>query len=159
MLNWIVRNRTEYCIKMDLVLNNLQRLICNKTKPTNQPIERLLPSLLLYIVSWWKLRPSSVFSCQTLEPSKNSELNPLFDPRWIDCSNSVNHNKVLVLSFSKYSSLFTCCWDWTCNFQMSSIGHFYMTLIKTIGWDPVEQWLSSKTVTSKWAGNSPWCFD
>ena len=25
------------CIKMDLALNNLQRLICRKTQPTNQP--------------------------------------------------------------------------------------------------------------------------
>ena len=25
------------CIKMDLTLNNLQRLICHKTLPTNQP--------------------------------------------------------------------------------------------------------------------------
>ena len=24
------------CIKMDLTLNNLQRLICHKTQPTNQ---------------------------------------------------------------------------------------------------------------------------
>ena len=26
------------CIKMDLALNNLQRLICHKTQPTNQSI-------------------------------------------------------------------------------------------------------------------------
>ena len=32
MLNWIVRNRT-ICIKMDLTLNNLQCLMCHKTKP------------------------------------------------------------------------------------------------------------------------------
>ena len=35
MLNQIVWNRTV-CIKMDLVLNNLQWLICHKTQPTNQ---------------------------------------------------------------------------------------------------------------------------
>ena len=29
-------NKTIY-IKMDLVLNNPQRLICHKTQPTNQP--------------------------------------------------------------------------------------------------------------------------
>ena len=38
MLNWIVRNRTDYLYKNDLVLNNLQRLICHKTQPTNQPL-------------------------------------------------------------------------------------------------------------------------
>ena len=35
MLNWIVWNRT-ICIKMDLALNNLQRLICHKIK-SNKP--------------------------------------------------------------------------------------------------------------------------
>ena len=32
MLNWIVLNRTDYLHKMDLALNNLQRLICHKTQ-------------------------------------------------------------------------------------------------------------------------------
>ena len=36
MLNWIVWNRTDYSIKMDLAFNNLQRLIYHKTQPTNQ---------------------------------------------------------------------------------------------------------------------------
>ena len=35
MLNWIVWNRT-ICIKMDVALNNLQRLICYKIQPTKQ---------------------------------------------------------------------------------------------------------------------------
>ena len=39
MLNWIVWNRTIF-IKMDLVLNNLQSLICHKTQTTNQPRAR-----------------------------------------------------------------------------------------------------------------------
>ena len=34
MLNWTVFNRTDYLHKMDLALNNLQRLICHKTKQT-----------------------------------------------------------------------------------------------------------------------------
>ena len=37
MLNWIVLNRTDYLHKMDLALNNLQRLICHKTQQNNQP--------------------------------------------------------------------------------------------------------------------------
>ena len=37
MLNWIVWNRTIF-IKMDLALNNLQRLICHKTQITNQSL-------------------------------------------------------------------------------------------------------------------------
>ena len=38
MLNWIIWNRTVYCLKMDSALNNLQRLICHKTqtKKTNK---------------------------------------------------------------------------------------------------------------------------
>ena len=36
MLNWIVWNRTDYLYKIDLALNNLQRLICHKTQTTNQ---------------------------------------------------------------------------------------------------------------------------
>ena len=34
MLNWIVLIRTGYLNKMDLALNNQQRLICHKTQPT-----------------------------------------------------------------------------------------------------------------------------
>ena len=34
MLNWIDWNKTIY-IKIDLALNNLQRLVCHKTQPTN----------------------------------------------------------------------------------------------------------------------------
>ena len=41
MLNWDVWNRT-ICIKMDLPLNNLQRLICHKpNRPTNQASNKL----------------------------------------------------------------------------------------------------------------------
>ena len=36
----------------------------------------------------------------------------------IQCYNSVNHSQVQVLSYSKYSLLSTCSWDWTCNLQM-----------------------------------------
>ena len=39
MINWIVWNRTIY-IKMDLALNDLQRLICHKPKqPTNHLVK------------------------------------------------------------------------------------------------------------------------
>ena len=34
MLNWIVLKEQIIYIKMDLVLNNLQRLICHKTQQT-----------------------------------------------------------------------------------------------------------------------------
>ena len=41
MLNWNFWNRTDFCIKMDLALNNLQKLICRKN-PINQPTNHLL---------------------------------------------------------------------------------------------------------------------
>ena len=31
--------KSDYLHKMDLAINNLQRLICHKTQPTNQPME------------------------------------------------------------------------------------------------------------------------
>ena len=34
-LNWTVWNRTDYLYKIGLALNNLQKLICHKTQPTN----------------------------------------------------------------------------------------------------------------------------
>ena len=35
MKNWIVWNRTDYLHKIDLALNNIERLICHKTQTTN----------------------------------------------------------------------------------------------------------------------------
>ena len=40
MLNWIVWNRLFICIKMDLALNNLQRLICHKTQTNKQTLNK-----------------------------------------------------------------------------------------------------------------------
>ena len=42
MLNWIDRNRTDYIIKMDLALNNPQKLICHKIQLTNDPANKHL---------------------------------------------------------------------------------------------------------------------
>ena len=36
----------------------------------------------------------------------------------LDCSNSVNHERVQVLSYCKKSLLFNCSWDWTNNLPM-----------------------------------------
>ena len=37
------------CIKMDLALNNLQRLICHKIQPTNQPTNQVSRTLLIVL--------------------------------------------------------------------------------------------------------------
>ena len=42
MLNWFVCNRTDYLYKMDLALNNLQRLMGHKTPKTNQPNDQIV---------------------------------------------------------------------------------------------------------------------
>ena len=39
MLNWIALNRTNYLHKMDLALNNLERLICHKTQQTKPNVQ------------------------------------------------------------------------------------------------------------------------
>ena len=54
MLNWIVRNRTDFYIKMELALNNLQRLVCHKPQPTNHPFTYLLSILkcLIPLCTW-----------------------------------------------------------------------------------------------------------
>ena len=53
ILNWIVWNRT-ICIKMNLALNNLQRLICHKTQTKNQPTNREKSLAPLYILTFFK---------------------------------------------------------------------------------------------------------
>ena len=49
--------------------------------------------------------PSSGVSCRTPEPTENLELNFLFDPERVDCSNSNNHDRVQVLSHNKILSI------------------------------------------------------
>ena len=51
MLNWIVLKRTDYLHKMDLALNNLQRLICHKIQQTklNQMHFSVIAKILLFI--------------------------------------------------------------------------------------------------------------
>ena len=49
MLNWIVWNGTVHLYKMDIALNNLQMLICQKNKKkqkNNQPIREKLKSFV-----------------------------------------------------------------------------------------------------------------
>ena len=37
------------CVKMDLALNDLQRLICHKTQPTNQQFDGEVPGMLVFL--------------------------------------------------------------------------------------------------------------
>ena len=58
MLNWIVLNRTDYLHEMDLVLNNLQSLICDKTQQTNQTerkgfdAKKSLNAVSIFLLEW-----------------------------------------------------------------------------------------------------------
>ena len=55
MLNWIALNRTDY-IKMDLALNNLQRLICYKTQQTKQNKTKLTDNLEIRLLRWIRIK-------------------------------------------------------------------------------------------------------
>ena len=87
-------------IKIDLVLNNQQRLICHKTKPNQNHLEETL-SIILIIQGFRSLvfRPSSGVSCRTRELTRNFEPRPLFNPQCVGtCSDSIKHNQVQMLS-------------------------------------------------------------
>ena len=56
MLNWTVQIELIICIKMDLTLNNLQRLICYKPKqPTHQPNLHADVSLILVVTDYMEM--------------------------------------------------------------------------------------------------------
>ena len=61
------------CIKTDLALNNLQRLICHKNQPTNQPISFLAKSWYLSLFS-----PSSKFTQWSAITAKSAIWQVLF---------------------------------------------------------------------------------
>ena len=65
----------------------------------------LTSSLLLYSQRFGRyvLRPSSGFSYQTRKSIQNLELNPFIWTTGVDRSNSVNHDRIQVLSYCKYS--------------------------------------------------------
>ena len=82
MLNWIVWNRT-ICIKMDLALNNLQRLICHKTQPTNQVLQCITRhQLLVYIVLIIQFNISHLFTLNL--NGSNSSICPV--DRTLQCA-------------------------------------------------------------------------
>ena len=61
MLNWIVWNRTDYLYKMDLALNNLQRLMCHKTQTTNQPTNHQNPQTNIIFTLKISIFPLSIY--------------------------------------------------------------------------------------------------
>ena len=78
-------------IKMDLALDNLQRLICHKTQPTNQPIanlKHLSPWSYLYLNTrsvcsvGWSCRINWLRLCWGLRPHPNE--HPRYDIKQSD---------------------------------------------------------------------------
>ena len=59
------------------------------------------------------------FRCFMPDSGAHTELRtkPFIRLTGVDGSNSINLDRVQALSHSKYSLLFTCCRDWTCNYQ------------------------------------------
>ena len=69
------------------------------------------------------MRTSAFFRSSMSNSKAYTELRtePFIQSTGVYCFNSVNHNWVEVLSYSKYSLLFTCSQDWTCNLQIISL--------------------------------------
>ena len=79
MLNWIVWNRT-ILIKMDLALNNLQRLICHKTQTTNQPTIIYVDKFAGRKLAYWVLSTCMAIQFRNLEkwPTSNNKWPSLY---------------------------------------------------------------------------------
>ena len=70
----------------------------------------------------------SVFFRRFVSNSEFYEVNRLFDPQGVNCSNSINHEPLQELSYIKYFLLvFFSCWDWTCNLRMISLNITFQT--------------------------------
>ena len=75
------------CIKMDLALNNLQRLICHIIQPTNQPTNHIhtypytctyiyvTPILIKTLID--KLLPTCIYICITVSKYVHLEMKDL----------------------------------------------------------------------------------
>ena len=70
MLNWIVWNKTDYFIKMDLALDNQQRLIRHKTQSTNQTTIQFKPSEKSEILEMWPVDQTIAPRIKTSKRSK-----------------------------------------------------------------------------------------
>ena len=91
MLYWIVWNRTV-CIKMDLALNNLQRLICHKTQPPFTSVDETLlltsfrePPFSVEMSSFWLKHMYSVLSAFAWRPMLSTTCSWLSsrDSAWV----------------------------------------------------------------------------
>ena len=55
MRNWIVWNITDFCVKINLAIDNLKLLICHKTQRTNQSTSIIVITASQWILlsKWW----------------------------------------------------------------------------------------------------------
>ena len=91
MLNWIVWNRIDYLYKkMDLALNKLQRLICHKIPPTNQPTKNLIIAIILIIREFFTLALTGSFPLES---------------EWQQASTSLQDSSQYSRRFQQYCSL------------------------------------------------------
>ena len=69
--------------------------------------------------TFWSMCISAFFSCFMLSSEADTDLptEHFIQTTRVDCSNSVNHNRVLVLGYSTHSLLVIYYQDWTCKFQ------------------------------------------
>ena len=89
-LNWIVRNRTVLCIKIDFALNNLEWMICHKAKPNQTK------------TSVWKT-PRVIYLC--LQRNRRGCCVRVFVFTVILSTNSVILPRQLTVAFYYYTQL------------------------------------------------------
>ena len=78
MLNWIIY------IKMDLALNNLQRLICHKTQQTNKPNQGWsLTNWLFSVISRSHVASGGLHLCRNIVNVFSSPIHVSFYNEWL----------------------------------------------------------------------------
>ena len=121
MLNWIIWNKT-ICIKMDLVLNSQQILICHKTLPTKWQFSfsYILCTLVLYFVislSWVTIYKDLFFYSHSL-------FFFFFGNLQLFCSFLEMSRNLTFSNFSHWSLLFL----WGCFYLLSDLFLFFSFL-------------------------------
>ena len=99
MLDWIFWNITDYLYKMDLALNNLQRLMCHKTQTTNQSCQSFTSNFQVRLVVWH----TKISFC------RRSGVMANVSPRGVmanalDCSLDVDEFKLQLLCYVQFQN-------------------------------------------------------
>ena len=119
------------CIKMNLVLNNLQRLLCHKTQTTNQ-LSNLILIICLHTVKWFQVllfSANNSFFVFNLFKLKNYSINLKYSDTKIRQPLHMTYwtTGQLFRPYKVSSSVYTMIsptGDWTSNHKMQSRNHW-----------------------------------